>query len=116
MEKFFKDLPLELKNYIMYKCGGIEHKTAKILKDFINDNNLYKTNQENITNFYQLLRSFEFLSKRLPIIIMNEYDSEGEETVSFEYPMSQEHFDYLYENDNEFFLDYEGSFNGQGLI
>ena len=43
------------------------------------------------------------LTPQIPIITIIEYDTDGEETI-FEYPMSEEHFYFLYESDNDEFL------------
>tara|TARA_R110002012_G_scaffold61820_1_gene162213 strand:- start:10203 stop:10514 length:312 start_codon:yes stop_codon:yes gene_type:complete len=101
--EIFKQLPLELKNYIMYKCNGLQHPTAKIMKEFIEENNLYKTEQFREPSFYQFLRTCRMLTPQIPIITIIEYDTDGEETI-FEYPMSEEHFYFLYESDNDEFL------------
>jgi len=98
--EIFKELPLELKNYIIYECNGLQHPTAKIMKEFIKENNLYKTEQFKEPNFYQFLRTCRMLTPQLPIITITEYDSEGEEII-FQYPMSEEHYYFLYESDNE---------------
>ena len=50
--EIFKDLPLELKYYIMYECNGIQHPVATIIKDFVKENDLYKTEQFKEPNFY----------------------------------------------------------------
>lgn len=102
--EIFKDLPLELKYYIMYNCNGIQNPVATLIKNFVKENDLYKSEQFQEPNFYQFLRMCKILRPQIPTIVIREYDSEGEVIGEFEYPMNQEHFDFLYESDNDEFF------------
>ena len=94
--EIFKDLPLELKYYIMYECNGIQHPVATIIKDFVKENDLYKTEQFKEPNFYQFLKLCKVLKENMKMIIINEYDSEGELVGWLEYPL-----DYAYDLDSD---------------
>lgn len=48
-------LPLEIRNYIIYECGGMISPTALIMKKFINENKFYKTEIFKEPNFYEYL-------------------------------------------------------------
>ena len=104
--EIFKDLPLELKYYIMYNCNGIQHPVATIIKDFVKENDLYKTEQFKEPNFYQFLRLCNILRRQIPTFSIREYDSEGTLMGYIEFPMSEEHFEFLYDIDSDSDSDY----------
>tara|TARA_R110002096_G_scaffold17332_7_gene60192 strand:+ start:622 stop:993 length:372 start_codon:yes stop_codon:yes gene_type:complete len=83
--EIFTKLPAELKYYILYDCMGIEHKTARIMKEFINDNWLYKTEQFKEPNFYEFLKVCNILNEigdKIRIWVKGE---NGEYVVSHSY-------------------------------
>jgi hypothetical protein len=66
--EIFKKLPPELKLKILYKHGGLEHKTAKIMKDFIKDKTIFFLFDKQIypePNFYEYLRDIHYLKYTL---------------------------------------------------
>lgn len=85
--EIFKQLPLELKYYIMYECNGIQHPIATLIKEFVIDNNLFKTEQFKEPNFYEYLKLCKILKENIKTIRIIEYDSEGEEVGWLEYPL-----------------------------
>lgn len=102
--EIFKQLPLELKYYIMYECNGIQHPIATLVKNFIKENDLYKTEQFKEPNFYQFLRTCKIITPPIPKFYITEYDSDGDEIGEFEYSLSDEHFNFLYDSDNDEFF------------
>ena len=92
--EIFKQLPLELKYYIMYNCNGIENPLAKIMKEFIKENNLYKTEQFKEPNFYEFLKICKILKRQIHLSFINEYNSNGELIGQISYPNNQYFYGY----------------------
>ena len=67
-------LPLEIENYILYKMGGLEHKTAKIIKEFVKENDLYLTEQMREPNLYEFLKGCKILKPILPYFTIYDED------------------------------------------
>ena len=54
-------LPIELVNKILFTHKGLEHKTAKIMKDFMTHETLFYQQVINVENFYNHLRNINEL-------------------------------------------------------
>lgn len=67
-------LPLEIENYILFKMGGLEHKTAKMIKDFVNENDLYLTEQMREPNLYEFLKVCRILKPVLPYVLIHDIE------------------------------------------
>jgi hypothetical protein len=61
-------LPLEIRNYIIYNCGGLISPTAIIMKKFIKDNEFYKSEIFQEPNFYDYLIMCKILKRNYPNI------------------------------------------------
>ena len=68
--EIFKQLPLELKNYILFKCGGLQHKTSIMIKDLLNENKLWENEVFNEPNFYEFLKASNFLKPLYKMVLI----------------------------------------------
>ena len=55
------NLPIELVNKILFTHKGLEHKTAKILKEFMTHETLFYQQEIYVENFYNHLRNINEL-------------------------------------------------------
>ena len=84
--EIFKQLPLELKYYIMYECNGIQHPVATIIKNFIKENDLFKSEQFKEPNFFEFLKLCNMLKENMEMVRINEYNHNGDLIGWLEYP------------------------------
>jgi hypothetical protein len=85
--EIFQLLPTELKNYILYKCGGLENKTSSILKEFLYENKFWKNEVFKEPNFYEYLKLCNILKPFYRLVIL--YDEDGD---YIQYPLDY-HYD-----------------------
>ena len=93
-------LPNEIIYKIIYTHGGLIHPHAIIMKEFIKENEMFKSEVFQEPNFYEFLKLCRILNSIYPYILIHDLHTDTYYPYDYYYDSDLENEDYDYENED----------------